>query len=190
MPALGPEPEFAQLIDAFRVLQDTVSSVRLPDDVAKQARLEVEQLNHLLEPYIVPEMDLAAGRSPGIPGRGQALLPVVHVDEADESHLAGRVTFGRYYLGGFGAAHGGAIPLMFDEFMGRLAHAGDRPMSRTAYLHVNYRNITPIGVELRVEARFDREEGRKRFLVGKLYDGSTLTADADGLFIALQPGQP
>jgi hypothetical protein len=40
-----------------------------------------------------------------------------------------------------------------------------------------------------VEGRLDREEGRKRFLIGHLYDGDTLCADAEGLFIQLRRGQ-
>jgi acyl-coenzyme A thioesterase PaaI-like protein len=104
--------------------------------------------------------------------------------------VVGRVAFGRFYLGGNGAAHGGAIPLVFDEVMGRLANTGGRPPSRTASLHVNYRSITPIERELQLTARFDREEGRKRFLSGELRDGGTLCADVAGIFVALRPGQP
>ncbi|EFC85501.1 hypothetical protein FrEUN1fDRAFT_1333 [Parafrankia sp. EUN1f] len=73
--------------------------------------------------------------------------------------------------------------------MGRLSNAGGRPVARTAYLHVNFRGITPIDVPLRVEVRFDREEGRKRYLTGALYDGASVTADAEALFVTLLPGQ-
>ena len=54
---------------------------------------------------------------------------------------------------------------------------------------MNYRSITPIDVELTLSGRFDREEGRKRFLVAELRAGDTLLADAEGLFVALKPGQ-
>jgi len=40
----------------------------------------------------------------------------------------------------------------------------------TAYLTTNYRAITPIGVELRVEASIDRVDGRKRWATGRLYE--------------------
>ncbi|WP_018636071.1 hypothetical protein [Parafrankia elaeagni] len=183
------ESEFGRLSDALRVLQDTISGVRLPVEVAARARQGMEELTGLMKSYSVPEAVQASGRIPGIPGRAQALLPVVHVDEADELRLVGHVTFGRYYLGGFGAAHGGAIPLMFDEMMGRLSNAGGRPMARTAYLNVNFRNITPIDVRLRVEILFGGEEGRKRHITGAIYDGETVTADAEALFITLLPGQ-
>ena len=107
-------------------------------------------------------------------------MPAVHLDEQDEQHAAGRVTFGRLYLGRNGAAHGGAIPLVFDDVLGWPVQDGGRSPSRTAYLHVNYRSITPVGRELQVTARFDREEDRKRFLSGELRDGGTLCADVEG----------
>jgi acyl-coenzyme A thioesterase PaaI-like protein len=185
----GGSPGFARMLDALRVLQDTTSGIDLPDDVAEQARRDLEQLNRRLAPYAVPGDVHASGRVAGVPGRAQPLLPVFHLDEIDETRLAGRVTFGRYYLGGWGAVHGGAIPLMFDEVMGRLSNTGGRPAARTAYLHVNYRNVTPINTELRVEVRFGTEQGRKRYLLGTLHDGETVTADAEGLFVTLLPGQ-
>ena len=125
-----------------------------------------------------------------IPGRGQALAPVVHVEEFTGERARGHVTFGRFYLGGNGAVHGGAIPLAFDELMGRLANTGGRTPSRTAYLHVNYRSVAPVGRRLSIEARFGREEGRKRILHGEIRHGETVCADAEGLFVALRPGQP
>ncbi|MCU1688189.1 MAG: thioesterase superfamily protein, partial [Jatrophihabitantaceae bacterium] len=36
----------------------------------------------------------------------------------------------------------------------------------------------------------DRVEGRKKFSSGRLYDGDTLVADAEALFVILKPGQP
>jgi predicted thioesterase len=74
--------------------------------------------------------------------------------------------------------------------LGRIANSGSRAVSRTAYLKVNYRHITPIGVELRVEATVDRIEGRKRWISGRLFHHDVLVADAEGLFIELRPGQP
>jgi hypothetical protein len=38
--------------------------------------------------------------------------------------------------------------------------------------------------------RYEREEGRKRFLTGWVRDGDVLVAEAEALFVALRPGQP
>ncbi len=105
----------------------------------------------------------------------------------DHEKVEGTVTFGRYFLGGGGAVHGGAIPLLFDEVLGRLASSGDRAPARTAYLHTDFRSITPVGVELAVRAWFVSEQGRKRTLRAQLTHGDTLCAEAEGLFIELRP---
>jgi acyl-CoA thioesterase FadM len=64
------------------------------------------------------------------------------------------------------------------------------PRQRTAYLHVNYRQIVPINQELQVDAWVDRVEGRKIFVSGRLSDGDTVLTDAEALFVLLKPGQP
>jgi hypothetical protein len=46
--------------------------------------------------------------------------------------------------------------------LGRLASSGDRAPARTAYLHTDFRSITPVGEELAVRAWFVSEKGRKR----------------------------
>jgi hypothetical protein len=185
-------PEVASylgMIDALRVLQDRITGAAPSTELAAEVSRALTDLAVQLGEYAVDEPDQIADQVE-VPGRAQALVPVVCLDEQDEQHAVGRVTFGRFYLGRNGAAHGGAIPLVFDDVLGRLACTGGRAPSRTAYLHVNYRSITPVGRELQVTARFDREEGRKRFLSGELRDGGTLCADVEGLFVALRPGQP
>jgi acyl-coenzyme A thioesterase PaaI-like protein len=181
---------FLDMIEALRRLQDDVTAAAPPAELVAEITHTLTTLSERLRPHAVPERDQVSGHQTDVPGRGQAMSPVITIDEADELTARGRVTFGRFYLGGNGAVHGGAIPLMFDELLGRLANSGGRVPSRTAYLHVNFRNITPVGRELRLEGRFESEEGRKRFLAGELYDGDTLCADAEGLFVQLRPGQP
>ncbi len=189
-PDLAPvPPSFPGMIDALRVLQNRITSSAPGEELAAEVSRTLTDLAIRLGACTVEEEGQIAGRI-DVPGRAQALVPVVHLDEQDEHHAVGRVMFGRLHLGRNGAAHGGAIPLVFDELMGRLSNTGGRPPARTAYLHVNYRNITPIGRELQLTARFAREEGRKRFLSAELRDGGTLCADAEGLFVTLRAGQP
>ena len=118
------------------------------------------------------------------------LLPLI-VDEWTDTRVRGSVTFTRAHLGGNGAAHGGMLPLLFDEVLGRLANSGERPTARTAYITVSYRVITRIGVEHRIEADIDRIDGRKRWVTGRLVDpAGMVVSDAEGLFVELRPGQP
>ena len=91
----------------------------------------LDEIGRALEAFQVPVSEQVVGQL-DLPGRGQSLVPAFHVDRADDDSVGGRVSFSRFYLGGGGAAHGGAIPLVFDEVLGRLANAGGRIRSRTA----------------------------------------------------------
>ena len=186
---LGPQPGFSALIDALRTLQDAVAGARPPAAALEETTRQVAELTRQLAKYQVDEREQIAGHLAGTAGRGQALIPAVHLDEVEPGAIRGHVTFGRFYLGGNGAVHGGAIPLAFDDVMGRLANSG-RPPGRTAYLHVNYRNVTPIETRLTIEAHLVSVDGRKRLLRGVLRHGGTVCADAESLFVALRPGQP
>jgi acyl-coenzyme A thioesterase PaaI-like protein len=190
--AAGPRnpgaPEFPRLIQALRLLQERVTAADPPSDVVTEAAETLEKLSATLEPFSVSEAEQVAGHRLDLPGRGQALLPPYEVAEWDEHHVLAHVRLTRFYLGR-NAAHGGVLCLLFDEILGRLANTGPS-LARTAYLHVNYRGVTPIGPRLRLEASVDRVEGRKCFVSGRLLDGDTLTADAEGLFVSLLPGQP
>ncbi len=99
--------------------------------------------------------------------------------------------FSRFHVGGNYAVHGGVLPLMFDSMFGMVIHATGRPISRTAFLHVDYRNVTPIDVPLTVRGWLDRAEGRKAFVKAEMTDpDGTLLAEAHGLMVRLLPGQP
>jgi acyl-coenzyme A thioesterase PaaI-like protein len=185
---IGEPRAFSAMIEALRTLQDRMAAADPPEELAGQVARQLTELADQLGAYAVPERQQLAGHISQLPGRGQAMAPVIQIEEHSEFSARGHVTFGRFYLGGNGAVHGGAIPLAFDELMGRLANTARSP-SRTAFLHVNYRHIAPIETRLSIEARFDSESGRKRFLSGRIRDGDTICADAEGLFVALRPGQ-
>jgi acyl-coenzyme A thioesterase PaaI-like protein len=184
-------PEFGRLVESVRRLQDAVAQVNGPRDAVGRVADEVEKLATSLAQWQADEWERCAGRRPDLPGRGHPLLLPHVVDERTETSVRGRVTFSPYYLGGNGAAHGGTVPLLFDEVLGMLVNSTNPPPpARTAYLTVNYRAITPIEVELSLEATIDRTEGRKIWASGRLHDGERLVADADGLFVKLRPGMP
>ncbi len=175
--------------EAFRGLQEAYATAGATDPGLWTAvTAQLEQAREQLAAYAVEEERRLVGRWPDVPGRGQALVPPYVLDERDHDSVRGRVTFGSFYLGRNDAVHGGTLPLVFDEVLGSLANEGRSP-ARTAYLHVDYRAITPVGVELLLTGRVEREEGRKRFVRGELWHGDTLTAEATGLFLALRPGQ-
>lgn len=179
--------ELAGLVAALRRVRDAVTGVEAPRPVVLQATRLLQEVADELDPYRMRAGDTAPWDDLRRTLHTRSLNPPLLDLESDRDHLRATVTFTTFYTGGNGAAHGGAVPLLFDEVLGRLANV-DRSMSRTAYLNVDYRRVTPIGRPLRVEGRFEREEGRKRFLYGAIYDGEHLTAEARGLFVALREG--
>jgi acyl-coenzyme A thioesterase PaaI-like protein len=182
-----PDPELARLVGALRQVQDSVVGAAPPAPVAAAVAELLEDISARLAPYRLPTDGPPSWDDLRRTAHTRVLGPVLEVSAVDRDSLQGTVTFTSFYLGGNGAAHGGAIPLFLDEVLGRLANSG-RPICRTAYLNVDYRRVTPIGRKLRVEARFEREEGRKRYLHGALYDGEHLTAEGHGLFVELRAG--
>ena len=181
---------YLEMTSRLRVLLDLVRAATPPPAVVSEISKLTEEISEHLRPYLAPESDWMSGKLSRVPGRAQLLVPVYSVDELSDQAMAGRVRFGPHYLGSNGAVHGGALPLLFDDVLGRLAITGGRTSSRTAYLHVDYRSITPVDEDLRIECWFDREEGRKRFLRGVLRRGDQVCAEVNGLFVALRPGQP
>ena len=57
----------------------------------------------------------------------------------------------------------------------------------TARLTIHYRKPTPLFRELRFRASLDRVEGRRIMSRAEVWDGETLTAQADGLFVQPRP---
>ena len=183
--------ELARLFAAQRLLQDRLTGAALPAEVSDVMTARLDAISAELAAFQVCEHDRHDGWRPDLPGRGHPLLPPFVVDEESETVIRGRVTFTRFYLGGNGAAHGGAQPLLFDDLFGKIANHHHEGVARTAYLKVNYRQITPLDVELGFIASLDRIEGRKRWVTGKLTDAAGgVLSDAEGLFLQLMPGQP
>ncbi|MFB8278252.1 PaaI family thioesterase [Nocardia colli] len=184
-------PNFGPFVEAMRTLQDLAVSVDAPDEVFGAALAQAEQLIALLEPHRAPELQGPAGRAVELPGRGSLLLPPWQLAEAGPDGIRMTGEFRRYHLGGNGAVHGGVLPLLFDELLGMIVHYAGQPISRTAFLHVNYRKITPLETPLTVRGRVDRIEGRKTFITGELLDEQgNLLADCEGLMVQLLPWQP
>jgi acyl-coenzyme A thioesterase PaaI-like protein len=184
-------PEFGGVLEAFRQLQDAFVAALPPEEQLPALKREIEDLTQRLQMWHMPERQAPAGTRLDLPGRGSPLLLPLLVDEWTDDRVRGRVTFRRFHLGGNSAAHGGTLPLLFDEVLGRLVNSADRPIARTAFLRVNYRHITRVGVEHFLEADLGHVDGRKRWVTGVLKDAAgVVVSDAEGLFVQLRQGQP
>ncbi len=189
--AADPGPGFAKFVAAMRRLQDLSVSADPDTEVWDQAAERAEGLVELLEPFQAPEGVAPAGRVASLPGMGSLLMPPWTMTKFDNDGVEMRGEFSRFYVGGNSAVHGGILPLVFDWLCGMVVHAANRPISRTAFLKVDYRKVTPIDTPLIVRGRVDSTEGRKAFVSGELLDGDdALLAEAHALMVRLLPGQP
>ncbi|MBO0676662.1 PaaI family thioesterase [Mycolicibacterium sp. S2-37] len=191
VPTTRGGPDYGRFVDAVRTLQDLARSADAPDEVVSEAAGLIEKVTDLLEPYRADEWHSPSGRRVDLPNRGNILQVPMVLSKTADGRIGGDAVFRRFYLGRNGAAHGGAVALLFDSVLGYTAYKlTESRYQRTAYLHVNYRHIAPVETTLRVEAGIDRIEGRKIFVEGRLLDGDTVLADAEALFVRLKPGQP
>ncbi|MDQ2638059.1 MAG: PaaI family thioesterase [Actinomycetota bacterium] len=184
-------PDYGRFVEGVRTLQDHARAVDAPDQVITEAADLLDKVSRLLAPYEVDEWTSPSGRRMDLPNRGSVLGIPGEYHKTDTGRVGGVVHFRRFHLGRNGAVHGGCIAQLFDSVLGYTAfRLTEGHKQRTAFLHVNYRNIVPIEKELAVDAGIERVEGRKIFIEGRLLDGDTVLADAEALFVKLKPGQP
>ena len=118
-------------------------------------------------------------------------MPPWMMTEAGPAGVTMQGHFSRFHVGGNNAVHGGVIPLFYDWHFGMIVSAAGRANSRTAYLHVDYRKITPIDEPLRSHGRIDSIDGRKAFVTATMTDSDgNVLSEASGLMIRLLPHQP
>jgi acyl-coenzyme A thioesterase PaaI-like protein len=190
-PAEHAPPELGRFVAAMRRLQDLTVSTHPDSSTWATAAEHVESVCALLDDRQVPEGLAPAGRVIELPGLGHPLLPPWIVSESGPDGVTMEGHFTRSHVGGNNAVHGGMIPLLYDWLFGMVVStAGIRP-TRTAYLHVDYRNITPIDEPLTAHGRITDVDGRKFFVTASMTaaDG-TLLSEANGLMVRLLPHQP
>jgi acyl-coenzyme A thioesterase PaaI-like protein len=187
----SPGPGFGRFVAAMRRLQDLAVSADPGDGVWDDAADRAAALLELLGPFEADEGKAPAGRTPDLPGMGSLLLPPWTLTRYSPDGVEMTGYFTRFHVGGNHAVHGGVLPLLFDHMFGMISHAAGRPISRTAFLHVDYRKITPIDTPLAVRGRVTSTEGRKAFVSAELVDGDDIVlAEGNGLMVRLLPGQP
>ena len=186
-----PGPGFARFLAAMRRAQELAVTADPDSDTWDEAADRVEELVKVLDPFEAPEGRGPANRVPDLPGAGNLLMPPWTINEFGPDGVALAVRFNRYHVGGNYAVHGGVLPLLFDTVFGMVVHAAGRPISRTAFLHVDYRKVTPIDTPLTARGRLTKVEERKAFVAAALHDpDGNVLAEANGLMVRLLPGQP
>ena len=121
-------------------------------------------------------------------GLANPLAPPIEIGRESDTRAVAKVVFGSAYEGPPGSVHGGFVAAAFDEVLGYVQSLSGRG-GMTGTLTVRYRKPTPLHQELFFEAEISRVEGRKIFTQGRLFAGELLTAEAEGIFITVEPAR-
>jgi acyl-coenzyme A thioesterase PaaI-like protein len=175
----------------MRRLQDLTVSTNPGSAMWADAARHVEDACALLDGHQVSEAHAPAGRVLELPGLGHPLLPPWTLTQSGTDGVTMQGHFTRSHVGGNNAVHGGMIPLFYDWLFGMVVSTAGCPPTRTGFLHVDYRSITPIDQPLTANGRITEVDGRKIFIGATMTsaDGTLLT-EANGLMIRLLPDQP
>ena len=196
-------PEAIALADAARDLMDAVVATDVDPDVRRRAAAAIAEIAATLRtrrrvPVIVLVRE-ADGRLNNLTQAGNGPLnpraPVLRFAPFPPRspdapfhpvEVVGECTLDASFGGGPGRAHGGVIATLFDEALGR-ANTAAGLYGMTVALEVRFRAGAPLDAPLRVTARCDRVDGRKRFSSGELWDGDTLVAEATAVYVTETP---
>ena len=123
-------------------------------------------------------------RSPLV-GDVSPMAPPIEYEHRD-GRLFAHGVFHAAYEGPPGYVHGGWIALAFDEVLGMTNIASGHP-GMTGRLSVRYRRPTPLHTKVAFESWTESVDGRRIVTRGTLTAGDTLTAEAEGLFVVIDP---
>ncbi len=123
-------------------------------------------------------------RSPLV-GEVSPMAPPIEY-EFRAGRLRGRGVFHAVYEGPPGYVHGGWIALAFDEILGMANIASGHP-GMTGRLSVRYRRPTPLHTEVHLEGWTEQVDGRRLVTRGTLEVDGVVTAEAEGLFVVIDP---
>ena len=118
-------------------------------------------------------------------GLRNAIAPPLVIEHDEPGVAWAELDLGAAYEGPPGMVHGGVCALLLDQLMGETATIGYVRVAFTGTLSVTYRKPTPLG-PIRIDARVDREEGRKIYVVATVRSGDDVCVEAEGIFV--EPG--
>lgn len=173
---------YGELIDAVRELLDAVTVTDAPDEVIRRSIDELRHVSSELGSRPSTGEHYPAGHRFDLPGRGHPLAIHIDVLEQTAELMRGRIRFDTVHMGHRGIAHGGSVAYAFDEALG-VFPLQVNPPPRTAWLRVDYRRGAPVHADLCVDVDLVERVDRKMLLRGKLHDGTTTFAEAEGLFV-------
>ena len=137
-------------------------------------------LLHQLNPAL-PGVEVMVGHDHG----PQAMVAALAEGNPEGLTATAELTVDPLFEGPPDSVHGGTISFLMDCMLGVLVQVTGIA-SVTGTLGLRYLQRTPLDVPLTLRARIVRREGRKIFTEGAVEHGEARTAEANGLFIAVE----
>jgi acyl-coenzyme A thioesterase PaaI-like protein len=184
-----------RLGDAARLAIDRLVATTAPVEVLLRAARDAETLAEHLGQYEPTRryegVAEAAGAGPDplffdwspLAGLSNPLAPPVEM-AIEGDRVVGQAQFGSAYEGPPGCVHGGFVAAAFDEVLG-MTQSLSGQTGMTGTLRIRYRQPTPLHTPLRFEGWVVRVEGRKVLTRATVSADGAVTADAEGLFVAV-----
>jgi acyl-coenzyme A thioesterase PaaI-like protein len=95
--------------------------------------------------------------------------------------VVGTFTSHEYHMGPPDAVHGGIIATLIDESLSYFARTIIKHDIRTMKEEIVFRNQSPVGETIYVEARLKEEKSRALILTAKVYSEDGIIAEATGM---------
>ena len=199
---MEPSPRRTALFrvaDAIRGVLHAMVQTSAPIEVIEAVADDVEQAAERFGGYTSKSMyeGFAEAANAGEPfgffdhspmlGQANPLAPPIRL-WLDGDRIRGTATFGAAYEGPPGCVHGGLVAAAFDELLGLVQMLGGNP-GMTGRLTIHYRSPTPLNTELTLRGRIHRTDGRKTICTGEIHAGDRLCAEAEALFVAVDPAR-
>jgi acyl-coenzyme A thioesterase PaaI-like protein len=197
VPAQNEARTELQMLGAeLRALAAAMHDVDAPAELSRSIAASIRTLTKTFEE--LPRRDYLSDRyrwsgfedfSP-VSGRANPVSPPLRMVKATDGTVTGSVVFSSAFEGPPGCVHGGALAAAFDDVLG-LVQILDAP-GMTGRITVHFRRPTPLGREIRFNARITSISGRKVLCSAESTtlhnDEWVVTAEADALFISLPDG--
>jgi acyl-coenzyme A thioesterase PaaI-like protein len=100
--------------------------------------------------------------------------------EMRDGRVEGEFTSSEHHVGPPGAVHGGVIAALMDEALSFLCRSVLKWDVRTLREEITFRNSSPIGERIHVEAHIEEEKKRRVFAKARVYSDEHTVAEAMG----------
>ncbi len=175
--AAASDGDFAAIAAALEPLRDRLAS-------SPRIALAVDGLHTKDHAAVRSGREPAYDRDPLIGQSNPLAPPLVRCGAPDSNEW--EVTFGNAYGGHPGLVHGGYVAAVLDHVLG-VAASSSGFASMTGTLTTRFCRPTPLNVRLSCVGRIERVVGRKVFCNAALDAAGTVVAEAQGVYLRVDP---